>query len=76
MNFQTINIKKLEIMETGIFEIELNDGRTFRVFYANSTQKKKILNSYNRIKSNCKELRTITNGIHTVRQWEKIAELI
>ena len=63
-------------METTIFEIELNDGRIFRIFCANKTQKNKVLTSYNQIKRHCKELRTITNGIHTTTQWQKIAELI
>lgn len=63
-------------METGIFEIELNDGRIFRIFYGNSTQKNKVLTSYSQIKRHCKELRTITNGIHTTNQWLEIAELI
>jgi len=33
-------------METIVYEIELNDGRIFRVFCANSTQKRNVIASY------------------------------
>jgi len=59
-------------METIVFEIELKDGRTFRVFCANSTQKKKVLESYYKIKEKVKEIRTITTGVHTTQQYEKL----
>ena len=59
-------------METIVFQIELNDGRVFRIFCANSTQKKKLIDSYHRIKDKVKEIRTITTGIHTAQQYEKL----
>ena len=63
-------------METIVFQIELNDGRVFRIFCANSTQKNKVINSYYRIKDKVKEITTITTGIHTAQQYEKILTTI
>jgi hypothetical protein len=63
-------------METIVFEIEFNDGRIFRVFCANSTQKKRVIQSYHKIKSKAKDIRVITNGIHTTKQYEQILKTI
>ena len=59
-------------METIVFQIELNDNRVFRIFCANSTQKKKVIDSYHKIKDKVKEIKTITTGIHTVAQYENL----
>ena len=59
-------------METGVFEIELTDGRIFRIVYLNSSQKKRFINLYSRIKHKCKRVTYITNGLHTVTQFETI----
>ena len=53
-------------METVIFEIEFNDGRIFRVFCANRSQKRRVL----RKRDNVKSITEITRGIHTVSQYE------
>lgn len=58
-------------METGVFQIDLKDGRLFRVFYANSTQKNKLLRQLNSIKDKIDVCHTVTNGIHTVKQFEE-----
>lgn len=58
-------------METGVFQIDLKDGRIFRIFCANSTQETKIIQSYYKIKDKVKEFKMITNGIHTVNQFEQ-----
>ena len=63
-------------METIVFQIELKDGRVFRIFCANSTQKKKVIESYTKIKDKVKEITTITTGLHTVSQYEKILTTI
>ena len=55
-------------METVIFEIEFNDGRIFRVFCANRSQKNRVLRNRDGVRS----ITEITNGIHTVSQYEKI----
>jgi hypothetical protein len=59
-------------METAVYEIEFNDGRTFRVFCVNKNQKKRVKDSYYGMKDRVKEIRTITNGLHTATQYEKI----
>lgn len=59
-------------METIVFQIELEDGRIFRVFCANSTQKKKLINEhYHKFKNNLKEVKVITSGVHTLKEFEK-----
>lgn len=63
-------------METGVYQIELKDGRLWRVFYANSSQKLRLMRSVNSIKNKIDFTKTITNGIHTVKQWEKQAKLL
>lgn len=59
-------------METIVYQIEFKDGRTFRVFCANRTQKNTVIQSYNQIKDRVKEIKTITTGLHTVSQYMKI----
>jgi hypothetical protein len=59
-------------METIIYELELNDGRIFRVFCANSTQKKKFLNNHYKYADKVKGLKVITAGINTVKEFEQI----
>ena len=61
-------------METIVYQIELNDGRVFRIFCANSAQKKAVINSYNLIKDKVKEIKTITTGIHTTPQYIKLIQ--
>lgn len=63
-------------METTVFKIEFNDGRTFNIFCANKTQKTKIIQSYYRDKENIKSIEDIVNGIHTPKQYLKILETI
>ena len=60
-------------METTLFEIELIDGRIFRIFCGNSSQKRRFMASSYKIKHLVKSTKEITNGIHTVNEWEKIA---
>jgi hypothetical protein len=58
-------------METIVYEIEFNDGRVFRVFCANSTQKKKVIQSYYKIADEIKEIKVITTGLHTADKFLK-----
>jgi hypothetical protein len=55
--------------ETTILEVQLNDGSSFRVICANKSQ-------FNRAhKAGLKmgaRFRPITNGLHTIAQFEKI----
>lgn len=58
-------------METAVYQIEFKDGRIYRVFYANSSQKQRLLRSINSIKDKVNSTKTVTNGIHNVKQWEE-----
>lgn len=57
-------------METIVYQIELKDGRVFRVFCANKTQKRRVI--FSATDNKVKSVRTITNGVHTVQQYEKL----
>lgn len=63
-------------METIVYEIELNDSRIFRVFCANATQKKKVIDSYYKIMDKVKTIKVITMGVHTSKQFENILKTI
>lgn len=58
-------------METTVFQIELKDGRIFRVFCANSTQKKKVIESHFKIEDKVKDIKVIANGIHNIKEYMK-----
>lgn len=58
-------------METAIYEIKFLDGRIYRIFCANGTQKDRCLKAINDIKHLIENWMIIVNGIHTVSQWEK-----
>lgn len=59
-------------MTTTIFEVTFKDGRKYKVFTANSAQKRKFLQSYNKLKPLCADLKDTVNGIHTFKQWTEI----
>jgi len=59
-------------METAVLQVDMKDGRVFRIFCANATQKKKTEQSLNKIKDKIEFVRTVTNGIHTHKQWKEI----
>lgn len=64
-------------METIVFQIELEDGRVFRVFCANAKEKKKLINEhYHKFKNNLKEVKVITAGVHSMKDFEKILPTI
>jgi len=63
-------------METIVFEVELKDGRIFRIFCANSTQKEKFIQSYYKVENLFKSCKVITNGIHTVKQWNEMIKTL
>jgi hypothetical protein len=69
---------KTKNMETGVYQITLNDGRIFRIFIHNSTQSRKVIQSYYKLRDagKVKSFDTITNGIHTTKQFEQILKTI
>jgi hypothetical protein len=58
-------------METGVYQIEFKDGRIYRIFFANGTQKKKIIQSYHSNQDQLKSIDLLSNGIHSVSEWER-----
>ena len=58
-------------METCVFEIELTDGRIWRVFCSNSNQKQRFIHTIESTKQLTKKVKVITNGLHSISQWEK-----
>ena len=63
-------------METIVFEIELFDGRIFRIHCANSKQKAAVVASYYESGHAIKAIRTLTTGLHTTKQWLEISKTI
>lgn len=61
-----------------IFELETKNGRIFRVAIVNKSQKQKLFKAIadNKNKSYEVFVRTevITNGIHDIKQFEKLAD--
>lgn len=58
-------------MSTGVLQIELKDGRLFRVSYSNSNQEKRLYIHLNSIKNKIEIVKTITRGVHTVKEFEQ-----
>ena len=63
-------------MERIIFEVNFKDGRMFRIFCENSTQKTKALKSFNDIKDKITGVKSILNGIHKQKEWNKIVNTL
>ena len=63
-------------METGVYQVELKDGRIFRIVFVNSTQARKIIDTYNQIKEKVEKIKVITNGLHTAKQWQEIVKTL
>lgn len=63
-------------METSLYEITFKDGRVFRVFCANKAQKERFKKSYlvNNFFGKQAQYKQISNGIHTIKQWEDIID--
>lgn len=59
-------------METAIYQIEFLDGRIFKIFCANKTQKNKVIQTANKLKDKIKLISQIQSGIHTQKQFEEI----
>lgn len=63
-------------METALIEIVLEDKRIFRIFCGNSTQKKRVIQSYHNLDQKNSEIRVIANGINTVNEWNEILKTL
>jgi len=58
-------------METTLYKITFQDGREYRVFCGNKAQKKRFYKMVETLKD-YETLEELTNGIHTIKQWEEI----
>jgi len=58
-------------METTLYELTMKDGRKFRISAENKHQKNRVLKTFRELGYNNK-LECISNGIHTVKQFENI----
>lgn len=63
-------------METSIYKITLKDGREFRIFCANSTQRKKLALMLHKKSKMIKDCDQVFNGINTLKQFEDMQESI
>mgnify|MGYP001067275277 CR=1 FL=1 len=63
-------------METIVYEVELIDGRTFRIFCGNNAQKKRFIQSYHKLTHLFKKCNVLTYGIHNIKEWENIVKTI
>ncbi len=63
-------------METTVYEIKLNDGAVYRVNCTNASQKRRVMQTIQNIFPLIKSWNELTNGIHTVNQWERIAKTL
>ena len=59
-------------METTLFEVKYKEGRIFRVFCRGKNQKKRFLLKYSAQKESTEYLKEITNGIHTIKEFEQL----
>ena len=63
-------------MTTAIYQIEFLDGRIFKIYCANKTQKTKVIQTANKLKDKIKLMSQIQSGIHTQKQFEEIIKAI
>ena len=59
-------------METTLYKITFKDGRVFKVFCANSTQKRRFTTTMAQKGALGTKIEELENGIHTIKQWEDI----
>ena len=63
-------------METTLYRVKFSDGREFRVFCANKSQKRRMHETARNLTGCSYQVEETINGIHTINQWEQIAETI
>jgi hypothetical protein len=59
-------------METTLFEVKFFDGRKFRVFCYGKSQKERFKKVTQVIKKEIETVTVISNGIHTMTEFQKI----
>ena len=63
-------------METTLYQVNFIDGRIYRVFCQGKNQKKRFSSKIGRLSllGKIKDITEITNGIHTITEFEKLKE--
>lgn len=59
-------------METTLYEVAFLDGRIFRVFCYGKSQKKRFQKMTQKLKEEIATIKEISNGIHTIKEFEKL----
>jgi len=59
-------------MQTTLFEIKFYDGRKFNVFCCGKSQINRFLKFINKHKNEIEYWKELTNGIHSIKDFEKI----
>lgn len=59
-------------MESLVFEIELTNGSIYRVVCMNKKEKAKVVESYYSLGHHIKDVRVLTNGLHSAKDFLKI----
>ncbi len=63
-------------MTTIVFEVKLNDNRTFRVFCRGKNQVKRFAILKSKLESEIKSVTELVWGIHNISEFENIAKTI
>ena len=61
-------------METTLYEVRFFDGRIFRVYCRGKNQKKRFRKVTEKFKIEIGSVTEISNGIHTITEFEKLKE--
>ena len=61
-------------METTLYQVNFIDGRIYRVFCQGKNQKKRFGNKIATLLDNIESVIEISNGIHTITEFEKLKE--
>lgn len=59
-------------METTLYQVKFHDGRIFRVFCQGKAQKERFWLMHSKNKNEIETVDEISNGIHTITEFEKI----
>lgn len=59
-------------METTLYAVIFNDGRIYRINCIGKNQKKRFRLHTEKLKEQIKEVQEITNGIHTIAEFEML----
>lgn len=61
-------------METTLYMVMFNDGRVYNINCRGKNQKKRFKTHVEKLKSKITGVQEISNGIHTITEFEKLKE--